>query len=182
MGTDPETVDYSIVETPPGGDDEEYETSRNFVYLVRACHNVRSMNDAYVKILKDKDWTKSWSSHPLLKALNPNFPTWLDNLPPEMQISYSEDGSPPWLRNHFVGNVHCYYHLGILILHRPQLMASSFTGSSWKEHMQVCYQSAKMLCRIQEALLRDFGINGLLCMQRGNWAGHLSWAKLTNLN
>lgn len=33
--------------------------------------------------------------------------------------------------------------------------------------MTICYQSAKVLCRLQEALLAQFDMTGLLCMQRG---------------
>ena len=171
MGTSPETVDFNIPETPVGANDDEYETSRNFVYFVRAIRSVRTASDVYARIKKDKDW----NMHPHLTSLNPKFPKWLEELPAEMQIHYPPDGSIPWIPNHYVGNIHCYYHLGILILHRPQLMASSFVmNNSWKQHMSICYQSAKALCRIQEALLQNFGIEGFLYMQRGRpWPSSL---------
>ena len=55
------------------------------------------------------------------------------------------------------------------MLQRPQLMASkSFAAdSAWKQHMTSCYTSAKVLCRLQEAIHAQFGLPGLLCMQRG---------------
>lgn len=33
--------------------------------------------------------------------------------------------------------------------------------------MEVCYDSAKKMCRLQEAVFHAFGLSGLLCMQRG---------------
>jgi hypothetical protein len=33
--------------------------------------------------------------------------------------------------------------------------------------MLVCYNAAKMLCRLQEAVVGSFGLLGLQCMQRG---------------
>lgn len=55
------------------------------------------------------------------------------------------------------------------MLHRAQLVASqSFaTDSTWRHHMILCHNSAKILCRLQEAILETFGLTGLLCMQRG---------------
>ena len=164
MSASADTVDFSIPPTPPGGDDEDTRVWRQYVYLARACRNVRSLADTYGELMKDKNW----ASHPRLQALNPEFPQWMSELPPDMQIHYPEDGSVPWLQSHVVGSIHCYYHLGILLLHRPQLMASSFsTSTSWKEHMTISYDSAKKICRIQESLLQNFDIQGLMYMQRG---------------
>ena len=164
MGTDPETMDFSLPQDIPGADEDEIQISRDFTYFVRAIRNVRTISDAYVKVKQEKEW----SSHPIIASLNPLFPRWLDELPEDMQIYYPPDGSPPLIHNHYVANIHCYYHLSILILHRPQLMASSFTnGTSWKEHMSMSYASAKSICRVQEALLQTYGINAFLYMQRG---------------
>lgn len=33
--------------------------------------------------------------------------------------------------------------------------------------MEVCYESSKKICRLQEAIFHTFGLSGLLCMQRG---------------
>ena len=164
MATDPDTIDFNPPQNLPGLDAEEYQVSHDFVYFVRAIRNVRTMSDTYVKVKKEKDW----NSHPMITSLNPLFPRWLDELPVDLQIHYPADGSPPWLPSHFAANIHCYYHLSILILHRPQLMASSFgTSGTWKEHMAMSYASARSLCRIQEAINNQFGINGFLYMQRG---------------
>ena len=165
MSVSSDTVDFGIPTSLPGGDDDETRVWRRYVYLARGCRNVRLLFETYASV---KQEGKEWQFHPRIQALNPSFPDWLAELPPEMQILFPADGSPPWLESHIIGNVHCYYHLGILLLHRPQLMASSFTTSNaWKEHMSASYESAKAICRIQESLLRDFGIHGLMYMQRG---------------
>ena len=164
-----DTVDNTIHDVrSPDQDESEYQISRNFTYMVRTVRNVRTLNDVYVKIRKTKDW----GSNPHLLNLNGSFSKWVEELPPDMQIHYPPDGSPPWLPSTFVGNMHCYYHLSVVLLHRPQLMKSSSfaAGGSWKQHMSICYQSAKYLCRIQEALLQTYDIDGLICMQRGKWA------------
>jgi hypothetical protein len=163
MSVEPDTVDVNPHVTPPGGDDQEYEISRNYTYLVRALKNVRSMNDTYRELKRNKDWI----SDPRIAAHNPLFTKWLEEIPSDMQIHFPPDGSAPWIPSHFAGNVHCYYHLSILILHRPQLMASFGNDSNWKQLMTTCYESAKALCRIQEAILQQYGINGFLVMQRG---------------
>ena len=171
MGVDTDTVDTSIQQpSMPGVEQSDYQVSWQFTYLVTVIRNVRILNDTYAKIRKQKDW----NSNQRLVGLNPSFSKWLDDLPPELNIHYPPDGSPPWLPNHFVGNIHCYYHLSIVMLHRPQLMSSSTfaAGGGWKQHMSLCYSSAKSMCRLQEALMQRFGLNGLLCMQRGKAACH----------
>ena len=113
--------------------------------------------------------TKDWGGHPRFVANNQAFDQWPDALPEDLQLTLPSDGSPPWMPSHFIGNMHSHYQLGRILLQRPQLMASkSFSAdSTWKQHMTSCYTSAKVLCRLQEAILSQFGLHGLLCMQRG---------------
>lgn len=51
---------------------------------------------------------------------------------------------------------------------RPQIHAISdpYDGM-WKQHMLTCYSAAKHLCKLQEAVLKTYGLPGLLCMIRG---------------
>lgn len=165
MDVDPETVDFSIERPSPSIDASDYQVSRQFTYLVRNLKNVRNMSDLVTKIKKQKDW----ASDPTFINLNPAVMKWLDDLPSDLRVTFPEGDAPPWLPNHFVGNMHAYYHLNIIMLHRPQLMSSnSFsTGGNWKKHMTLCYNSAKAMCRLQAAVLQTFGLSGLLCMQRG---------------
>ncbi len=145
----------------------EHADSENYcsLYLVRNVRNVRHLHDTYGKVKKQKDW----ASDPKFTSLNPEALSWVDNLPTDLQVEYPEGDAPPWLPNHFVGNMHSYYHLNVIMVHRPQLMSSSSfrAGGSWKKHMEVCYDSAKKMCRLQEAVFHAFGLSGLLCMQRG---------------
>lgn len=146
-------------------DQFEVDCSKQYAYFVRNARNIRVITDIYHKIKKQADW----GANPMLIGTNPLFTDWLRNLPPDLQVNYPADGSPPWIPSHFVANMHSHCHLGIIILHRPQLLASkSFAaGGDWKIHMALCYSSAKSLCRLQEAILDRFGLAGLLFMQRG---------------
>ncbi len=165
MGVDPNSVDLRIQRPSAGLDESDLEVSRQFTYLVRCVRNVRIMNDVYGRVRKKENW----GADPEFVRLNPSFTDWLNELPRDLHLDYPLDGSPPWLPTHFIGNLHTYYHLSIIMLHRPQLMFSgSFPADGgWKQHMLLCYSSAKYLCRLQEAVLQTFGLPGLLCMQRG---------------
>ncbi len=161
---DTETVEFNVPRPVPG-EDSEFHVTRNFTYILRIMRNVRYMNGIYAKIRSKKEW----GLEPEFVQLNPSFEAWLNDLPSDLQISFPTDGSPPWLPSHFIGNMHSYYYLSIIMLHRPQLtfMEPTAMDGAWKQHMMICYSSAKLLCRIQEALLQTFGLPGFLCMQRG---------------
>ena len=166
MGVNPETVDLNIPRPLPGIDSSDYQISRSFTYFVRKVRNVRTMHD--IKSSVKPGELKDWVNDPRFVSLNTTLTDWLKELPRDLQVMYPDDESPPWLPNHFVGNMHSYYHLTIIMLRRPQLMASStYADGSWRRHMEVCYASSKAMCRLQEAILQTFGLQGLLCMQRG---------------
>ncbi len=165
MSIDPETVDFDVPSPSPGLDDFDLRISRDWVFMSRMIRNVRRMNDVAAKVKKKKDW----GSDPRWSTLAPFFKAWLGELPPDLQVNYPADGSPPWLPSHFVGNMHSYFELSIIMLHRPQIAASeSFAlDGDWKRHMLLGYAAAKNLCRLQEAILASSGLSGLRCMQRG---------------
>ncbi|KAK5806977.1 hypothetical protein VI817_001235 [Penicillium citrinum] len=164
-GVDTETVDMRTTLDIRGLDAYETDRSRQYAYFVRNAHHIRIITDIYHKIKKQKDW----GANPQFAQKNPLFADWLHSLPPDLQVNYPADGSPPWIPSHFVGNMHSHCHLAIILLHRPQLVASqSFAaGGEWKIHFSLCYASAKNICRLQEAILERFGLSGLLYMQRG---------------
>ncbi|KAJ5204085.1 uncharacterized protein N7498_004964 [Penicillium cinerascens] len=164
-GVDPETVDMRPTLDIRGLDQYETERSRQYAYFVRNAHHIRLITDIYHKVKKQKDW----GANPQFVQNNPLFADWLRNLPVDLQVNYPTDGSPPWIPSHFVGNMHSHCHLAIILLHRPQLLASqSFAaGGEWRVHFSLCYSSAKNICRLQEAILERFGLPGLLFMQRG---------------
>jgi len=165
LRVDLSSVDFDIPQATPGITSEEYQVSYNFTYMVRTVRNVRWVIDAYAPIRK----SKNWASDARLAALSPQVLSWIDELPQSLQIHYPTDGSAPWIPDHFVANMHCYYELGVLMLNRPQLMAaSSFSApGDWQNLMTTCYSATKNICKLQEAISRDFGMTGLSCMIRG---------------
>jgi hypothetical protein len=165
LSVDMESLDLSIPRPGMGTDESEFHVTRNFTYFAKVVRNVRRMNNVYSRIKKKKEW----GIDPDFVQLNPSFESWMNDLPGDLQITFPPDGSPPWLPSHFIGNLHSYYYLSIIMLHRPQLTFMEPTGmdGGWKHHMMICYSSAKLLCRLQEGLLQSFGMTGLLCMQRG---------------
>jgi hypothetical protein len=162
---DPNSVDIS--ENPPCSDLDEYEKaiSRQFAYFVRNARNIRLISDTYIKLKKKKDWALDQE----FVAYNKAFKKWPDELPSDFQLHLSPTGQVPHVPSHFLGNMHSHYHLAVIMLHRPQLKASESFGadSQWRYHMSVCYNSAKILCRLQEGILANFDLTGLLVMQRG---------------
>lgn len=165
LSVDMETLDLSIPKNVFGDDEAEFHVTRNFAYFVRVIRNVRRMNNVYARIKKKKDW----GIDPSFVQLNPSFESWMNDLPADLQVTFPPDGTPPWIPSHFIGNLHSYYYLSIIMLHRPQLTFMEPTGmdGGWKHHMMICYSSAKLLCRLQESILQSFGLTGLLSMQRG---------------
>ncbi|OKL56712.1 hypothetical protein UA08_07839 [Talaromyces atroroseus] len=162
---DPETVDMRPQLDTVDIDQFETDRSRQYSYFVKNAYHIRIFTELYHKIKKQK----VWAADPRFTQNNPLFSDWYQGLPQDLQVTYPEDGSPPWLPSHFVGNMHTHYHLAIIMLHRPQLLASkSFTADDgWRTHMLLCWSSAKCLCRLQEAIISRFGLQGLRFMQRG---------------
>jgi hypothetical protein len=144
-------------------DDEEYRISYQFVYFVRLVKNIRGTIVLHAALKKSKEWALD----PEMLAHNLNFPKWLAELPRDLQITLPQDGSPPWIPTSFIGNMHCYYYLSFIMQHRAQLHYLAETDGSWKEQMILCHDAAKKMCRIQESMLQNQGMLGLLCMQRG---------------
>lgn len=163
-GVDPQTVNMQPELDIKNVDQFEIDRTRQYAYFVRNAHHIRILTDVYHKIKRQKDW----GSNSKFVENNPLFAEWLQSLPPDLQVNYPPNGSPPWIPSHFVGNMHSHCHLGIVLCHRPQLLASKFPANgNWKMHMALCYSSAKCLCKLQEAILSRFGLSGLLFMQRG---------------
>ncbi|KAK6368182.1 hypothetical protein LTS17_009923 [Exophiala oligosperma] len=165
LGVDPTSVDTSV--NPPSSDVDDFEKaiSRQFAYFVRNARNIRLITDVSIKLKKKKDWGLDQE----FVAHNAAFKKWPDELPKDLQVTLPQGGGVPTLPSHFVGNMHSHYHLAIVMLHRPQLKASESFGpdSQWRHHMSTCYRSAKVLCRLQEAVLAQYDLTGLLYMQRG---------------
>nr|ADX42722.1 lipase regulator 1 [Fusarium graminearum]ADX77910.1 lipase regulator 1 [Fusarium graminearum] len=159
------TVDFTASRPVPGCEESEYHTSRNFSYFSQVVRTVSAMSKVYTRLRRRKDW----GVDPEFQQLGQSFNTWLAELPPDLAISFPQDGSPPWIPSHFIGNMHGYFYLAQILFHRPILsfLDPNSNDGQWKRHMMICYSSSKALCRVQEATLNTFGLTGLQCMQRG---------------
>jgi hypothetical protein len=148
-----------------GQDANEFQIARQFVQFTRVCRNVYQSALMYGKLRKK---TPDWAMDPKFVAHNADFSVWLREVPEDMQIAYPQDGSAPWIPSHMIANMHCYHFLSIVMHFRPQLHAVSDNYDGiWKQHMMTCYSAAKTLCKLQEGILKTYGMPGLLCMLRG---------------
>lgn len=165
-GIDLDTVNTSPV--PPNSNIDDYEKmiSKQFACWVRNVRNIRGITETYHK-LKRKN--KDWATDPTFVAYNEDFRRWPEEVPTDLKVAMPSDGSLPQLPSHFVANMHCHYQLGIVMLYKPQLTAfKDFArDEKWKHYMTTCYNAAKQVCAYQEAILKNFDIRGLACMQRG---------------
>lgn len=168
LSVDIESLDLCVSQVSHENLHDELCISRNFILLAIICRNIRLLNEVqarmYQKTKKEKLMLES--DFALLQQL---FESWIKGLPRELQLTYPVDESPPWLSSHFIGNLHSYYHLSIIMLHRSQLKFLKPNGKDgrWKYHINACFTSAKYLCMLQEAVLQLFGATGFLHMQRG---------------
>ncbi|KAK8149948.1 hypothetical protein G3M48_004892 [Beauveria asiatica] len=160
-----DTVDFTIPKRMPNADESEYQVSRNFVYFVRIVRNIRTMSSTYARLRKRKDW----GIDPEFQELDKTITSYVSDLPADLAISFPADNSPPWLPNSFIGNLHSYHYLVIILFVRPQLsfLDPNVNRVAWKQHMLQSYNAAKAICRLQEAVISNFGLSGLQCMQRG---------------
>ncbi|KAK5992484.1 hypothetical protein PT974_05891 [Cladobotryum mycophilum] len=165
LSVDTDSVDFNVPRHIPGGDESEFHVSRNFTYFARVVRNISRMSQAYKRLKKRKEW----GIDPEFQQLEQDFNSFLAELPADLSVTFPPDGSAPWLPSSFLGNLHSYYYLTVILFHRPQLSFLDPTNNEveWKRHMMICYNSAKALCRLQEAVLNSSGLTGLQCMQRG---------------
>ena len=168
-GVDIDTVDTSP--SPPNSDIDEDERvlSRQFAFWARNVRNIRGITETYHK-LKRKN--KDWATDPKFVAYNEDFRQWPGHLPKDLNISISSIAPKVRLPSHFLANMHCHYQLGIVMLYKTQLNTTGITSDvahdpGWKKIMATCYNSAKQVCAIQEAILEQYDVLGLACMLRG---------------
>lgn len=163
---EPDTVDFSLPFPAADVDAFEHQTSRQSTFMAQAVKNIKISNQLWQTMRKFK---KDWALDPEFVRHNEDLPNWLKNLPADFQLHFAEDGSPPWLGGqHFVAYLHCYHHLVVIMHHRPQLQALlEKRDPGWKNQLDICLDSAVQMCRIQEALWRDFRFHGLQFMIRG---------------
>jgi hypothetical protein len=165
MRVEASTVDFEMPRSIAGIDPSEFQIARQFTQYTRIVRNVQQTILMHGKLRKKSE---DWALDPSFVGHNANFSAWLRDLPDDMQIVYPPDGSTPWIASHFIANMHSYQQLGVIMHLRPQLHAvsESYDGI-WKQHMLNCYSAAKNMCKLQEAVLKTYGLPGLLCMLRG---------------
>ena len=166
FSVDVETVDFSLPAPSADIDAFEYQTSRRATFLVQCVENIKQTNILWQALRRMKD---DWALDPSFVQQNEVISGWEKGLPADMQIQYPDDDSPPWISNdHFVTYVHVYHHLIVIMQHRPQLQTLlEYRDQAFQTHLDICNESAAQMCRLQEALFRDFGLHGLQFMQRG---------------
>lgn len=165
LSVDLDSVDFGVPAPMAGGDDGEYLVSRNFGYFARLVRNIGKMTHVYGRIKRKKDW----GMDPEFQQVGQDITSFAAELPADLSVSFPPDGSPPMLQSAFVGNLHTYYYLVLILHHRPVLsfLDPNSNESQWKHHMLLCYNAARAICRLQEASLKTFGLLGLQSMQRG---------------
>lgn len=162
---DAETVDFSVPTNIPGFDEAEFQITRQHTYMLHVCGNVKETNLLWQTLKRRK---KDWGLDPAFIAHNHDLVNFSRDLPRDLQIQLPSDGSMPWIPSHFVGQLHCYHYLSVIMHHRPQIHFLADAGdASWKSHMLLCYNSAKAMCRVQETIIQKYGLDALSCMQRG---------------
>ena len=162
---DEDTVDFDVPKPVPGLDESELQVSRQYTYFLRVLRNVRGTASMHGSIKKRN---KEWALDPQYIEHDKDYTTFFQDLPNDMHITFPADNSAPWIPSHFIAQVHAYHHLSIILQHRPQMhFLSAKNDASWKQHMRLSYKSAKQMCRLQEAILQEYGLSGLMCMQRG---------------
>nr|POF07874.1 cutinase transcription factor 1 alpha [Quercus suber] len=161
-----ETVEASVPAPSPELDAFDHYTSRRFTYMAQTFRNVKVSNNLWQKTRRVRD---DWALDPAFARQNERLQAWLKGLPRDFQLHYPDDGGPPFLGNdHFVAYVHIYHHLVVIMTHRPQLHTLlEKRDQGFAKHLDVLLDSAMQMCRLQEALIRDFGMHGLQFMLRG---------------
>ena len=162
-----ETVDEDFPYPTPELDVFDYQCSRRHTMMAQAAHAIKVTN-TMMQIGKRKK-SQTWALDPSMGQHDKDLDAFFENLPADLQIHYPEDGSPPWLGgDHFLADAHAYFHLVVVMHHRPQLQTRlEMKLPDWRRHLDICVDSAIKMCKLQEALLRDFGLHGLHFMLRG---------------
>lgn len=162
-----DTVDEDFPYPAPEIDVFDYQCTRRHTLMAQAGHAIKVSNTMMQKGKRKKSAT--WALDPAMGQHDKDLDDFFENMPADLRIHYPEDGSPPWLGgDHFLADVHAYFHLVIVMHHRPQLQTKIEMGlPEWRRHLDICVDSAIKMCRLQEALLRDFGLHGLNFMLRG---------------
>jgi len=160
----PETVDFEEPKQVMLGP-QEFKISRQFTYLVQILRNIRKTITGFILLHKRGG---DWSLHKEYVDVEQYYNRFPLICPRDLQIM-SHDDSPTFVPSPFIGNMNAYYHLSIIMHHRPQIhyLMESVPGDAWKPYLVTCLDAAKKICRIQESILDTYHVEGLRFMLRG---------------
>ena len=163
---DLETVDFSVPSRRSDVDETEYQISRRTAYFALCVRTNKQSSTIWNQIRR---YNKEWALDPMFVRQNDVIPALFRTLPSDMQIHFPEDEKPPYLGgDHYVAYLHCYHHIVVIIHHRAQFQTLLWKKDpAFNKHLTICNDAASKICRLQEALLRDYGLHGLKFMQRG---------------
>lgn len=157
-----ETVDFMV------GQDAEYlkleKDDCDFTYFARL---VRDIKDLYSTYLFGK--MQNAAPNAEFQRHSTTLQAWLTSLPSRLVMVYPEDESPPLLQSAYAGHLHAFYYMGVIMLNRVQLplFERQHTDPLWLSHMLVCHAAAKLQCRLHEAIVLQYELQGVQYMQRG---------------
>lgn len=148
----------------PSMDAAERDVTDNFNQLMRAIGVVRTTNRSWAKLRR---MTTQWGTDPLFVQNNKHVEDWLIQLPDHLRIDFPADGKLPEIQSHFHANLHCYYYLAVLLQHRPQVELLTREDAEYAKEVATCYDAAKRICVLQEALKAKYDYSGWYTMLRG---------------
>jgi hypothetical protein len=160
------SVDLNEPRIMAGIDAQEHSISHQFVQLAKNIHSIRETILVY-RHLKRKD--SSYAAHPNYTILDRKFDSWFAELPADLQIRIPENEYDAWEYSSFLGNLHSYHYLSIIMHYRPQFhyWVTQPTNDAWKRPLLICLEAAKKMCRIHESMLGTVGLIGFESMLRG---------------
>ena len=161
------TVDLNEPQVIAGIDVHERQISHQFLCLLRLVYEIRNTLEIYRDFRKKSG--AAYCMEPQYIAVDTAYVKWHQTLPQDAKITVPKDGFEPWVSTPFLGNLHSYYYLSLIMHHRPQVhyLMEEVGGESYKRYMLICLNSAKILCRIQESMFRTLGPAGFEAMLRG---------------
>jgi len=164
FSVDIQSVDLENTLVFPLMSDDEQTITAEFNQLMRAIRVVRTTNRNWAHLRRTK---ADWANDVLFVENNKDVGDWLVELPDHLRIEFPTDGTLPQIPSHFLANLHCYYYLAVLLQHRPQVELLTREDARYAEEVATCYDAAKRICVLQEALKEKYGWPGLFPMLRG---------------
>lgn len=136
-----------------------------FTQLARLVRNIKELHSTY---LVGKSNARLATETEFLRHKS-TLESWLKSLPVGLRVEHTSDEARPTLNSAFIGHLHSFFCLGMMMLNRIQLPLYDphSANEQWLRHMLLCHAAAKEQCRLYEAIIHQYGLRGVQCMQRG---------------